>query len=56
MNELYKVIDELTKRVEELEKKPAAESATEEFKKAYSYKDTGDAKIDRLNRIMSAGK
>lgn len=56
VNELYKVIDELTKRVDELEKKPAAESATEEFKKAYSYKDTGDAKIDRLNRIMSAGK
>lgn len=56
VNTLYKTIDELTKRVEELEKKPSAESATEEFKKAYAYKDTGDAKIDRLNRIMSAGK
>ena len=53
---MFETIDKLTKRVEELEKKPAAESATEEFKKAYSYKDTGDAKIDRLNRIMSAGK
>lgn len=56
VNELYDVIDKLTKRVDELEKKPAAESATEEFKKAYAYKDTGDAKIDRLNRIISAGK
>lgn len=56
VNELYEVVDKLTKRIEELEKKPAAESATEEFKKAYSYKDTGNAKIDRLNRILSAGK
>ena len=56
VNELYEVVDKLTKRVDELEKKPSAESATEEFKKAYAYKDTGDAKIDRLNRIMSAGR
>ena len=33
VNELYNLIDALTKRVEELEKKPAAEPAQEEFKK-----------------------
>lgn len=34
VNELYNLVDALTKRVEELEKKPAAEPASEEFKKA----------------------
>lgn len=34
VNELYSLVDALTKRIEELEKKPAAEPASEEFRKA----------------------
>lgn len=43
----------LVDRIAALEAAPAAEPATEQFKSA-NYKETGDKKLDRLNRILNA--
>lgn len=47
-------IAELEARIAELEKIPAAEPATEEFKKVNKIYKTGDEKLDRLAKIMGA--
>ena len=54
VNELYKIVDELKARLDAVEKKPAAESATEEFKRVNKVAKTGDDKLDRLAKIMGA--
>lgn len=54
VNELYKIVDELKARLDAVEKKPAAESATEEFAKVNKVFKTGDDKLDRLAKIMGA--
>lgn len=54
VNELYKVVDELTKRLDAIEKKPAADPATEEFAKVNKITKTGSSKLDRLAKIMGA--
>ena len=54
VNELYKIVDELKARLDAVEKKPAAESATEEFAKVNKIYKTGDEKLDRLAKIMGA--
>lgn len=47
-------IAELEARIKELENKPAAESATEEFKSVNKIEKTGNRKLDNLARIMNA--
>ena len=47
-------IAELEARIAELENKPAAEPATEEFKKVNKVTKTGNEKLDRLAKIMGA--
>lgn len=47
-------IAELEARIAELESKPAAEPATEEFKKVNKIIKTGNEKLDRLAKIMGA--
>ena len=54
VNELYKIVDELKNRLDAIEKKPAAEPATEEFAKVNKIYKTGDEKLDRLAKIMGA--
>lgn len=54
VNELYKIVDELKARLDAVEKKPAAESATEEFKRVNKVTKTGVDKLDRLAKIMGA--
>ena len=54
VNELYRIVDELKARLDAVEKKPAAESATEEFAKVNKVYKTGDEKLDRLAKIMGA--
>lgn len=54
VNELYKIVDELKARLDAVEKKPAAESATEEFAKVNKIYKTGDEKLDRLAKLMGA--
>lgn len=57
VNELYNLIDALTKRVEELEKKPAAEPAQEEFKKSKkvdAFKASKDAHYNFLADLNKA--
>lgn len=54
VNELFKLIGELTARLDALEKKPLADPATEEFKKVNTLVQTGDEKLDRLAKIMRA--
>lgn len=54
VNELYRIVDELKARLDAVEKKPAAESATEEFAKVNKVAKTGDDKLDRLAKIMGA--
>lgn len=54
VNELYKIVDELKARLDAVEKKPAAESATEEFAKVNKITKTGNEKLDRLAKIMGA--
>lgn len=51
VNELYKIVDELKARLDAVEKKPAAESATEEFAKVNKVFKTGDEKLDNLARF-----
>ncbi len=54
VNELYKIVDELKNRLDAIEKKPAAEPATEEFAKVNKITKTGNEKLDRLAKIMGA--
>lgn len=56
VNELYSLVDALTKRVEELEKKPSAEPAKEEFRKTKEVpnKAVKDAHSDFLASINRA--
>lgn len=54
VNELYKIVDELKNRLDAIEKKPAAEPATEEFAKVNKIAKTGNEKLDRLAKIMGA--
>lgn len=56
VNELYSLVDALTKRIEELEKKPAAEPAKEEFKKTKTDKFSAakDAHSSFLADLMKA--
>lgn len=54
VNELYKIVDELKARLDAVEKKPAAESATEEFAKVNKVTKTGNERLDRLAKIMGA--
>lgn len=51
VNELYKIVDELKARLDAVEKKPAAEPATEEFAKVNKVFKTGDEKLDNLARF-----
>ena len=51
VNELYKLVDSLTKRIEELEKKPAAEPAKESFRKVKD--DTISASKDAHYNFLS---
>lgn len=48
IQDLEALVEELKARIKELESEPAAEPATEEFKKINSYTKIGDAKLDRL--------
>lgn len=54
IEELEALIAELKSRIEALEKEPAADTVTEEFKQKNSFKDTGIKKLDRLARMMKA--
>ena len=56
VNELYSLVDALTKRIEELEKKPAAEPAKEEFRKTKTDKFSAakDAHSSFLADLMKA--
>lgn len=54
VNELYKIVDELKNRLDAIEKKPAAEPATEEFAKVNKITKTGNEKLDRLAKLMGA--
>lgn len=51
VNELYSLVDALTKRIEELEKKPAGEPAAEEFEKVKKI-DTTDKRIKNLQKFF----
>lgn len=51
VNELYSLVDALTKRIEELEKKPAGAPASEEFEKAKKI-DTTDKKLKNLQKFF----
>lgn len=54
VNELYDLVDKLTKRVDELESKPAAAPASEELRRQSASFSTGDKRINRLNSILNA--
>lgn len=45
---------ELRERIAELEDKPAAEPATEEFERVNKVEKTGNKRLDNLNRILNA--
>lgn len=57
VNELYNLVDALTKRIEELEKKPAAEPAKESFRKAKAdtFSASKDAHYNFLSDLNRAG-
>lgn len=46
--------EQLKERINELENKPAAEPAEEEFEKITKTEKTGNRKIDNLNRILNS--
>lgn len=56
VNELYDLVDKLTKRIEELENKPAAEPVQEDFKKVSQVEKTGNKAIDTLSRRLGLNK
>ena len=51
VNELYALVDALTKRIEELEKKPAAAPASEEFEKVKQL-PTNDKKMKNIQKFF----
>lgn len=52
--ELEARIAELEAIVKRIDNEPAAEPATEEFKRVNTFKSTGDKKMDNLSKIMNA--
>lgn len=56
VNELYAVVDELTKRIEELENKPAAEPVQEDFKRIQQVEKTGNKGLDQLSKRLGLSK
>lgn len=56
VNELYDLVDKLTKRIEELENKPAAQPVQEDFKTISQVEKTGNKAIDTLSRRLGLNK
>ncbi len=56
VNELYDLVDKLTKRIEELENKPAAQPVQEDFKNVNQIEKTGNKAIDTLSRRLGLNK
>lgn len=56
VNELYDLVDTLTKRIEELENKPAAQPVQEDFKNVNQIEKTGNKAIDTLSRRLGLNK
>lgn len=56
VNELYDLVDTLTKRIEELENKPAAQPVQEDFKTVSQVEKTGNKAIDTLTRRLGLNK
>lgn len=56
VNELYNLVDTLTKRIEELENKPAAQPVQEDFKNVNQVEKTGNKAIDTLSRRLGLNK
>lgn len=56
VNELYDLVDKLTKRIEELENKPAAQPVQEDFKNVIQIEKTGNKAIDTLSRRLGLNK
>lgn len=56
VNELYDLVDTLTKRIEELENKPAAQPVQEDFKTVNQIEKTGNKAIDTLSRRLGLNK
>lgn len=56
VNELYNLVDTLTKRIEELENKPAAKPVQEDFKTVNQIEKTGNKAIDTLSRRLGLNK
>ena len=56
VNELYDLVDKLTKRIEELENKPAAKPVQEDFKNVNQIEKTGNKAIDTLSRRLGLNK
>ena len=56
VNELYDLVDKLTKRIEELENKPAAQPVQEDFKTVSPVEKTGNKAIDTLSRRLGLNK
>ena len=56
VNELYELVHRLEERIAELEKKPAAEPAKEEFKKTKTdkFSETKDAHYNFLSKLQKA--
>ena len=56
VNELYDLVDTLTKRIEEMENKPAAQPVQEDFKNVNQIEKTGNKAIDTLSRRLGLNK
>ena len=56
VNELYDLVDTLTKRIEDLENKPAAQPVQEDFKNVNQIEKTGNKAIDTLSRRLGLNK
>lgn len=54
IEELEALIAELKSRIEALEKEPASDTASEEYKSKNSFRETGNTKLNRLAKIMNA--
>lgn len=56
VNELYDLVDTLTKRIEELENKPAAQPVQEDFKNVNQIEKTGNKGLDQLSKRLGLTK
>ena len=56
VNELYDLVDKLTKRIEELENKPAAQPVQEDFKTVNQIEKTGNKGLDQLSKRLGLTK